>query len=136
MRNNSISLIDDDSDVASSGGGYYSPDYIIKIEDDENARYLILDAKFSTFNTVKKTYVMNLAFKYLFSISPISNKDCLVGLCLLYGKCSLYDESKSAYDNQLSGQHIKPIVELVPLMEGIKNDEHYSKLDALLKELI
>ncbi len=135
MRNNSISLIDDDTDASSSGGGYYSPDYIIKVENDENSRYLILDAKFSTFNTVKKTYVMDLAFKYLFSISPVKSSDCIIGLCLLYGKCSIHDESRSAYDNQLPGQHIRPVVEIVPMMEGIKNEEHYSRLDAVMKEI-
>ena len=135
MRNNSISLADDDLDSLSSGASYYSPDYIIKVEDETNTRYLILDAKFSSFVAVKRTYVRNLAFKYLFSVSPIDDRDTIIGLCLLYGKCSPRDETQSAYDNQLPTQHIRPIAELIPLMEGIKNDEHYSRLDALMEEM-
>lgn len=136
MRNNSISLSDDDADSISSVVGYYSPDYIIKVEDEGNTRYLILDAKFSSLGAVKRTYVRNLAFKYLFSVSPIDGRDTVVGLCLLYGKCSQRDGAQSAYDNQLPTQHIRPIAEIVPMMEGIGNDEHYSRFDALMREML
>ncbi len=135
MRNNTIIVSEDDEDLRAANGGYYSPDYIIKVEEDGKTSYLILDAKFSSFNTVRKTYVRNLAFKYLFSISPVDDKDVVVGLCLIYGKCSFHDEMQSTYDNQLPTQHIRPIAEMIPMMEGIKNDKHFSRFDALMDYL-
>ena len=110
------------------------PDYLIKMEDDSSARYLILDAKFSDLACVRRHHVRDLAFKYLFSISPVRPVDTVVGLCIIYGKCKFSNQIQSAYDKQLQNQQITPITELLPLIESVANDEHYSNLDELMRK--
>lgn len=134
IRNNSIPVINGDGDDNRSGGHYYTPDYLIKMEGDSSTRYLILDAKFSDLACVRRYHVRDLAFKYLFSISPVQPADTVVGLCIIYGKCKSSDQIQSAYDKQLQNQKITPITELLPLMESIANDNHYNNLDVLMRK--
>lgn len=132
VRNNSIPVFSGDDDNR-AGGHYYSPDYLIKIQDNSISRYLILDAKFSDYMCIRQHHIRNLAFKYLFSISPIGPTESIVGLCLVYGKCTPSEQLRSAYDKCLPGQKIMPVAEILPLVEGVANETHYSKLDALMK---
>ncbi len=129
-RNNSIA-----SGESEWGAHYYTPDYLLKLEDAQGARYLILDAKFSSLASVRKYHLRNLAFKYLFSISPITPRDQLAGMCILYGKCQQGEESVSAYDCQIEGHVITPFAQLMPLMEGVDDEAHAHRLDALLQML-
>ncbi len=135
-RNNSIYILDETATDRQSGGHYYSPDYLIKVECDSYVRYLILDAKFSDLACVRKYYVRELAFKYLFSISPIQPTDTIAGLGIIYGKCSNLEQMQSVYDKQLPNQKIEPIADLLPLIEGVANDKHYSNLDALMRAVV
>lgn len=135
-RNNSISVYTGDDDNKSRGGHYYVPDYIIKVERDGISKYLIIDAKFSDVSNVRTHYVKDLAFKYLFSISPIEETDDIIGMCIIYGKCTDAEQLQSVYDNQLSNNIITPIAEILPLIEGVGTSEQYSKLDQLFKKLL
>lgn len=133
IRNNSIPILNGNNDDNRLGGHYYAPDYLIKIEDDSSTQYLILDAKFSDLACVRRHHVKELAFKYLFSISPVRSNDTLAGLCIVYGKCNASEQIHSAYDKQLPDQQITPVAELLPLIEGVANDKHYSSLDSLMR---
>lgn len=133
IRNNSIPVFTGDNDDNRAGGHYYSPDYLIKVENSSTVRYLILDAKFSDFVCVRRHHVKDLAFKYLFSMSPIRSTESIAGLCLVYGKCDASEQMQSAYDKRLPGQQIMPATELLPLIEGVANEGHYSKLDTLMR---
>ncbi len=135
IRNNSIPIANGDSGDSRSGGHYYSPDYLIKVENDSSSRYLILDAKFSDLLRVKRYHVRDLAFKYLFSVSPIRSTDTVVGLCIIYGKCNSSERIQTAYDKQLPNQKIQPVTELLPLMESVANEEHYRSLDMLMEKV-
>lgn len=135
-RNNSIPIDTNEDDDHYRGGYYYSPDYLIKIDRNNSSKYLIIDAKFSDVQTVKKYYFEKLAFKYLFSISPIQNEDALEGLCIIYGKCTEQDSIQSVYDHQISGNIIKPFAETLPMIEGINNESQYSKFNFLMKKLL
>lgn len=134
-RNNSIPTDTRDENSPRRGGHYYVPDYLIKMELDGITKYLIIDAKFSSANSVRIHYIKELAFKYLFSISPLEETDCVVGMCIIYGKCTETEQMQSAYDNQLS-HHIIPIAEMLPLIEGVGTSEQYTKLDQLLKKIL
>lgn len=136
IRNNSIPAFTKENGDYEGGGHYYSPDYLIKVEDNLSVRYLVLDAKFSDFLCVRRYYVKESAFKYLFSMSPIRSTESIVGLGLIYGKCDESEQMQSVYDKRLPGQQIAPVVELLPLVEGVANEEHYSKLDALMWTVI
>lgn len=133
-RNNSIPVSTGDNDDDRPGGRYYAPDYLIEVDNGATKKYLILDAKFSDYGNVRKHYVRDLAFKYLFSLSAIGDEVSKTGMCILYGKCTESEMLQTAYDKKLVSNDIAPIAEVFPLIEGISQDEHYSRLDALLKK--
>lgn len=135
-RNNSIPVYTGEDDDNRRGGHYYVPDYLIKVESEGVSKYLIVDAKFSDANSVRTYYVKDLAFKYLFSISTIDESDRIIGMCIMYGKCTDAEQLQSAYDNQLSNSVITPISEMLPLIEGVGSSEQYGKLDQLFKKLL
>lgn len=98
----------------------YTPDFLLKYEseDSEGARYLIADAKFSTVKNVKTHHVAKLAYKYLFSISPISAADTIVGLCVFNGQSDNADDKMhNIYDFELANA-ISPKAEIVTLTEN------------------
>lgn len=134
-RNNSIPVFTGEEDDNRQGGHYYVPDYLIKIDDGELSKYLIIDAKFSDISNVKRHYVKDLAFKYLFSISPTRKTDILRGMCIVFGKCTDYDELQSVYDNQILGDTIIPFMELLPMIEGMNSEDQYNKLDLIFRKL-
>ena len=135
-RNNSIPVAEDDYAEKRRGDCYYSPDYLIEVEENDTRKYLILDAKFSDFETVRRKQMKNLAFKYLFSISPILSTDSVLGLGIIYGKCEDGERLQSAYNKELAPNSIVPVADILPLIEGIDNDHHYTKLDRFFKNLI
>lgn len=135
-RNNSIPVYTGDEDDGRQGGHYYVPDFLIKSEEGGHTRYMILDAKFSDINNVKRHYIKDLAFKYLFSITPIKSNEHISGLCIIYGKCRPEEQLQTAYDEQLDNSDIYPFAEMLPLMEGVDSAGQYLKIDRLLKKLI
>lgn len=135
-RNNSIPVGTGEDDDNRQGGYYYAPDYIIKVDNAGLSKYLIIDAKFSDIQTVRRYYVEKLAFKYLFSISPVQNTDSLAGICIIYGKCTEQDQSQSIYDNQIPGNTIIPFAETIPMIEGVSSGDQYNKLNMLIQKLL
>lgn len=132
-RNNTVSLNYDDETERS--GHYYVPDFVIKISTEDRIKYIILDAKFSNIKTVKNHYIAQLAYKYLFSVSPIHNYEEISGLCIIYGKCDEDNELQTFYNKQLINNRISPFAELLPMMEGI-NSEHSIEINTVLNKCV
>ena len=135
-RNNSISVYAGNEDDCRQGGHYYVPDFLIKIEENGDSQYMIVDAKFNDYSSVRRYYVKDLVFKYLFSISPIEENELVCGLCIMYGKCKSKERLQTAYDKQILGTEIYPFIEIFPLIEGIDSAGQYEKMDRLLKKLL
>ena len=134
-RNNSLAVGADSSDDDYSGGEYYTPDFIIKISKDGRSQYVILDAKFSLLQNVRKYHIKDLAFKYLFSISPIDETDSISGIVILYGQCEDNEQACSAYNKQLEGRPVLPFFDLIPLMENIPLESQNNGLKQLFEKL-
>lgn len=134
-RNNSIPVYTGDEDDNRQGGHYYVPDYLIKVDTEDKSKYLIIDAKFSDVFTVRRHYIKDIAFKYLFSISPMKSEDILEGICIIYGKCTENEQLQSVYDNQIPGSSIMPFMEILPMIEGIDTEDQYNKLDSLFSKI-
>lgn len=129
-RNNTISLHYDEDEKRT--GHYYVPDFLIKTEQDGKVKYIIMDAKFSTLPTVRHYYVPSLAYKYLFSISPIHKNEQVSGLCIVYGQRSMQDQMESVYDKQLPDFPVHPFAETMPFSEEIAPELQFENLDRLL----
>ncbi|KAB1068273.1 hypothetical protein F6U93_07215 [Tamlana haliotis] len=63
----------------------YNPDYVIGFEKDGFQEFLILDAKYKTYNRLEdyKNDVRDLSFKYLHGLGVISKKSKVAGLYLI-----------------------------------------------------
>ena len=133
-RNNDIGFGEDSRVVR---GYYYCPDFIIKIDDSETktVKYLLADAKLSALDTVKQYYLKDIVFKYLFSISPISENEEVCGVCLFYGKRGGDEKLQSLYNKQLKDNKIEPIAEVVPMIENENEDQHFEFLDELINKM-
>ncbi len=115
------------------------PDFVIKIETPDtdgdifgtssSVKYLIVDAKFSDAQTVRKNHLPEFILKYVFSISATGDEE-ISGYSLVYGKCLSRERPASAYDKQPAGKKISPSFELVPLMENLSNE--FSSLHKIL----
>ena len=134
-RNNSISVYAGNEDDCRQGGHYYVPDFLIKIEENGDSQYMIVDAKFSDYSSVRRYYVKDLVFKYLFSISPIEENELVCGLCIMYGKCKSKERLQTAYDKQILGTEIYPFIEIFPLIEGIDSAGQYEKDGSIAEEI-
>ena len=109
-----LAALDDKPEIRSKDP-FYTPDYIIRIQRDQESYYYILDAKHSTSNNVKKYQMPPLIFKYLFSISPTSNDSILSGLYVLCGKEN-FNSFENIYDiAEKSSYKISPEVAIIGL---------------------
>lgn len=79
FRNNNISL---------DGGKakYYTPDYVIKISEKDVSQFIILDAKWSTIDSVINYSFKDIIYKYAFSISTINSNDIIKKIWVANGK--------------------------------------------------
>lgn len=118
-------------------GGYYTPDFLIKIENATSnyIKYVLADAKFSTVENVKTYQVAPLAYKYLFSISPVSLTDIVAGLFIVNGQSEKdIDTITDIYDKSLTPNKITPNAEILTLTENsVDNAENHAKL---LKQVV
>lgn len=112
-----------------TSGRYYTPDYVIKIESErwKGARYILGDAKYTTYRNVRDYKVIPLVYKYLFSLSTMDPDDEITGLYIFHGKqtdaLGRSSISSSIYDLIQSGHQEFPQVEIISLSESICTDQ-------------
>ena len=129
LRNNSLSI----GINREFGGSYYLPDYIVKIAKDGKDIYLIADAKFSTSRVIRQRYFPELAYKYLFSISPINEDSKLLGLCVIAGKPSGENKPIASIYTDYT-KDIIPFADIISIMD--QEDEQIHTLTELLSKCI
>lgn len=64
---------------------FYTPDYLISVEENGVRRWFVIDAKYSKLSSVRRHQTAALVFKYLVSLKPLTKKDRLCGLLLFCG---------------------------------------------------
>lgn len=118
-RNNTVSIGGETDE--SYSGEYYTPDYVIKYQNPNysGTRFFVLDAKFMTKDNVLKYQLPTLAFKYIFSVSPIDLKDRIMGLYIVNGQSEqLEDSTSNVYDRSRNEGMIMPRAEIITLTEN------------------
>ena len=128
FRNNSPNLSD------KMAIPYYSPDYLIKISKESGSEYIVIDAKFSSPQNIKKNQLQQLVYKYLFSISPLDEKDSISGLYILCGKKSGSDKPHIVHNiAKKLNKPVHPFAEMA-IMNGFDtSDDSIPKL--IFKEI-
>ncbi|MDE6845720.1 MAG: hypothetical protein K2J99_08140, partial [Lachnospiraceae bacterium] len=113
-------------------GHYYIPDIIVKIKYETNEKYIIIDSKFSDCMSIKRNYIIPLAFKYITSISVSKDNAKLAGLVIVYGKGSDNQQLQSVYDKEIKPKSISPFFYTLPLCEGRDINALNSELKKIL----
>ena len=113
-------------DGKSYRGRYYTPDFLIKYEYSGTSaeKYLIADAKFSRLQTIKEREFAELAYKYLFSISPVSPEGEVIGLCIFSGLHETEDQ-RDSLTNIYDFEQVHPITpraDIVTLTENLTDN--------------
>lgn len=122
FRNNTYSIDGYD-------GFYYTPDYIIKIENENENMYIIADAKYSEKAVVLREELHELVYKYLFSISTFNIKDKVVSLEIINGKPLGADKVSSVFDLVPNDTDIKKSVNITTIIEKeMENESRHEKL--------
>lgn len=127
----------DGAGLKSAGPGsplFFTPDFLLRIRVQEKGEtasdersaptktfWVVADAKYSTAERVAQVRAMPAAFKYLFGMKPLEEKDRVLGLWLFCGKPS--ENSRSSPPGALNamgagaGMNVGPdvhVVEMVP----------------------
>jgi len=124
-----------DDDEQSSQGRFYNPDFVFKVAKNDTIRYFILDAKFSTADTVVKYRLPGLVFKYWFSISPINTADTVSGICFICGKGEGADKIEDIYNTPNAPRiDITPSAKIITVTGADIDD--YGQIKSLLQEYV
>lgn len=117
------------------GGNTYTPDYLIKVTHDGRSKYVIIDAKYSSVQTVENNRLMELVYKYLFSVSPLSNDDIVEGLLIFCGKDSPEKIPPNMHDvSEKMQKSVTPFSYIVNLSTDMSYNK--SNTDASYDEII
>lgn len=137
-RNNNISYYEGNSDYHTSY--YYTPDYVIKINKNNKNKYIILDAKFSSVNTVLKYSFSKIAYKYSFSISTNDDDDEIVKVWMINGQ-NEFNENENCiynlYDSEFKerNEEIKPSMKILTFNPNIEANINYNNLLELFNDI-
>lgn len=117
FRNNCIPYLE-----LASNKYYYLPDFLVKIESGKKKLYVVLDAKFSTIDNVKKYYFSDLVFKYIYSLTPSDSNSILAGLCAINGQFkNKYEHIESIYNENVPNSYL-PYSEIMTFIENNDKD--------------
>jgi hypothetical protein len=128
FRNNNISL---------DGGRaqYYTPDYVIKVSNDKLSKFIILDSKWSTINSVINYAVKDIIYKYAFSISTIKDIDKIDKIWIINGKDTenqkeyIYDFYNSKFKDR--NRQLNPSVKILTLNPNVDDFTQESFLNKI-----
>lgn len=121
-RNRQASLI------SGNTGNTYTPDYIIKVSKDGISKYVIIDAKFSSMKKVENDRLMELIYKYLFSVSTVDDGDRIEGMLVLCGKDSNENCISNLHDiSENMNKHVTPFSYIVNLSGADTSDNKVIK---------
>ncbi len=84
--------------MGGASGNTYTPDYVIKVSRKGFSKYVIVDAKFSHSQTVENDRLVEIVYKYLFSISAVNESDSIEGLVIFCGKDEIGNKISNLHD--------------------------------------
>ncbi|MCB2310434.1 DUF2357 domain-containing protein [Clostridium tagluense] len=129
------------NDISFDGGKaqYYTPDYVVKISENELSEFIILDAKWANIKSVIDYSFKKIIYKYIFSTSTINNKDKINKVWVINGKelqnqeeyvCNFYNSKFKERDNELT-----PSAKILTLTPNVDELIEKSSLNELFYEI-
>lgn len=92
---------------------YWTPDYVMKIEEKGRTRYALLDAKLSSVWSVMRNQVPYLAYRYLTCTGCMNPEDRHLGLWLICGHPNPKDRQVGALFDLADGMPFAPGIQFV-----------------------
>lgn len=109
-------------------GNTYTPDYLIKVTRGGSSKYVIMDAKFSSMQTVENDRLIELVYKYLFSISTLNENDSIEGMLVLCGKDVPENKIYNVHDiSESMNKYVTPFSYIVNLSGADTGDNKVIK---------
>lgn len=109
--------------ISGNKGNTYTPDYLIKVTKNGSSKYVIIDAKFSSMQKVESDRLIELIYKYLFSVSALEENDSIEGLMVLCGKDSNENSISNLHDiSEGLGKYVTPFAYIVNLSGADTSD--------------
>lgn len=139
FRNNNIGF-------GSGNSNYYTPDYVIKICRDSFSEFIILDAKWSDKESVINYSFKSIIYKYIFSISTISDNDKINKVWAINGKQKPINEKQKMdkknyiynfYNSKFRDRNnqLKPSAQILTLHPDVDEVMQGELLEDLFSEL-
>ncbi len=111
---------------------YWEPDFVIKIQDESDSRYAILDAKYAETESIRNIILPECADKYVNQISEKYNPFAVRIMALLQGKYAEnigFAEWKDPQLTDLGKEYYKgPIIGYIPVVVGSDINILYDRL--------
>lgn len=99
---------------------FYSPDYVIKHINKGQINYFILDAKYSTYGTVKNIHLPKVYEKYYTNMAVVDLKRSILSTDKIIAISVLYPSSAQLFSNHIDNKnHISRGILRLPLYSGI-----------------
>lgn len=113
---------------------FYSPDYVIKHTYKGQINYFILDAKYSTYNTVKNIHLPTVYEKYYMNMAVADLKRKILSTDKIIAISVLFPSSPQLFSNhKCNKNHIPMGILRLPLYSGISvQDEFDNSLETFI----
>lgn len=116
---------------------YFAPDFIIKLDNgDNNVKYVILDSKWSKYETIKNYRFNEAAIKYLFSTKDQRNLYQPVCMWLLQGKDDFHKKNISYYNNSEISRMLNNAFRKSSGIVKLTPNKGTKYIEVILKELL
>lgn len=116
---------------------YFTPDFIIKFSDiDSDAKYIILDSKWSKYETIKNYRFNEAVMKYMHSTKNQVNLYQPIYMWLLQGKDDSHKKNISYYNNSEISKMLNNLLQKSSGILKLTPNTGIKYLEAILKELI
>lgn len=113
---------------------FYSPDYVIKYTYEGQVNYFILDAKYSTYNTVKNIHLPTVYEKYYTNMAVVDLERKILSTDRIIAISVLFPNSPLLFSNhKCNKNHIPRDIIKLPLYSGVSvQDELDSSLETFI----
>lgn len=113
---------------------FYNPDYVLKHTYRDQINYFILDAKYSTYNTVKNIHLPKVYEKYYMNMGVIDLKRNTISTERIIAISVLYPNSSQLFSNHKGNKnHISKGIIRLPLYSGVSvQDELDNSLETFV----
>lgn len=105
---------------------FYNPDYVVKHINKDNVSYFVLDAKYSTYMTVKNIHLPNVYEKYYTNMGVVDLKRNIISSEKIVAVSVLYPNFSKIFSNHKDNKnHLSRGIIRLPIYAGISVQDEF-----------